>query len=167
MHEERRALAFLFKGVGVEIGTERGIYAKMIMVRGKPEALFCIDSWKVYGDYRHHISQQKQNRLYLEARDRLQEFPNCILIRKFSMDAVKDFGDNTLDFVYIDANHEYKYVKEDIEEWARKVKKGGIIAGHDYLGEVKKAVDEYAQAHGITTIHIYQKKEVPSWMFYV
>ena len=41
MHEERRALAFLFKGIGAEIGTERGVYAKMIMVRGKPDLLYC------------------------------------------------------------------------------------------------------------------------------
>ncbi len=49
------------------------------------------------------------------------------------MDAVKDFEDNSLDFVYIDANHEYDYVKQDITEWTKKVKPGGIVAGHDYI----------------------------------
>ena len=37
-----------------------------------------------------------------------------------------------LDFVYIDANHNYECVKEDIEHWYPKVKVGGIIAGHDF-----------------------------------
>lgn len=49
-----------------------------------------------------------------------------------SQDAVKKFEDNSLDFVYIDAEHSYKAVKEDIKEWMPKVKSGGIIAGHDY-----------------------------------
>jgi glycosyltransferase involved in cell wall biosynthesis len=49
------------------------------------------------------------------------------------MQAVTDFADESLDFVYIDGNHQLKYVVEDIVEWTKKIKKGGIIAGHDYI----------------------------------
>src|SRR5260221_412005 len=49
------------------------------------------------------------------------------------MEAVEDFEDESLDFVYIDANHEFRYIAEDLCEWTKKVKKGGIVAGHDYF----------------------------------
>ena len=58
------------------------------------------------------------------------------------------FEDNSLDFVFIDASHEYEDVKNDILAWLPKVKRGGILAGHDYyvnqdwFSGVKKAVNE-------------------------
>ena len=48
------------------------------------------------------------------------------------MEAVKQFKDGSLDFVYIDGNHTFEYVINDIAEWSKKVRKGGIISGHDY-----------------------------------
>lgn len=48
------------------------------------------------------------------------------------MDVVKGFKEESLDFVFIDANHEFKEVACDISEWSKKVRKGGIVAGHDY-----------------------------------
>ena len=70
------------------------------------------------------------------------------------MDAVKDFADKSLDFVFIDGHHGYDYIKEDIREWSKKVRKGGIVSGHDYyltpagnMG-VMDAVDEYVKEHG-------------------
>jgi hypothetical protein len=58
----------------------------------------------------------------------------AIMVRATSEIAADMFNDNSLDFVYIDANHAYDYVVQDIELWYPKVKKGGFICGHDYLG---------------------------------
>jgi predicted O-methyltransferase YrrM len=58
---------------------------------------------------------------------------NCEIIRKTSMDAVKDFVDNSLDFVYIDGNHKFEYVVNDLAEWSKKVRPGGIVSGHDWI----------------------------------
>ena len=62
------------------------------------------------------------------------------------MEASKKFSDGSLDFVYIDARHEYDSVKEDIVSWLPKIKKGSFIGGHDYKrkrhDEVIKAINE-------------------------
>jgi predicted O-methyltransferase YrrM len=49
-----------------------------------------------------------------------------------SFDRAKDFEDESIDFCFIDANHTYDFVKKDILAYSPKMKKGGIIAGHDY-----------------------------------
>jgi len=65
---------------------------------------------------------------------------------KTSLEAAKEIPDGCLDFVYIDANHRYFEVAQDIRAWLPKVRPGGIICGHDYFshGSVKKAVDDWA-----------------------
>lgn len=71
-----------------------------------------------------------------------------IIMRMFSKEAVKSFEDKSVDFVFIDGDHSYEGVSEDIQMWKSKIKPGGWIGGHDYnhprLPGVKKAVDEVA-----------------------
>jgi predicted O-methyltransferase YrrM len=71
------------------------------------------------------------------------------------------YKDRSLDFVFIDGSHEYEDVKEDIYHWYPKVKKGGIIAGHDYTtyAGVKEAVDEFFNLEEIKVVKSY-------WVFY-
>lgn len=66
-------------------------------------------------------------------------------IKDVSWQAAGQFEDESLDFVFIDASHDYESVKKDIKAWSPKIKKGGMISGHDYddyWAGVKKAVDE-------------------------
>ena len=71
--------------------------------------------------------------------------------RGYSTDVLSQFPDNFFDWVYIDGNHTYDYVKKDLELSFRKTKVGGLVAGDDYVdGQwwkdgVKKAVDEIAK----------------------
>jgi hypothetical protein len=62
----------------------------------------------------------------------MEGYPNHEMILELSMDAVKRFKDDSIDFVYIDANHQDPYVTQDIAEWTRRVRSGGIVSGHDY-----------------------------------
>ena len=76
-------------------------------------------------------------------------------IKMSSRAAAKYVRDGCLDLVFIDANHSYEAVKQDIELWLPKVRKGGIVSGHDYIvteecpprfagyAGVKRAVDEF------------------------
>jgi hypothetical protein len=117
---------------------------------------------------------------YQQTLKRLSPYPNCIIIRKTSMGAVGDFEDNSIDFVYIDGNHSFKYVAEDICEWVKKVKVGGFICGHDYIYSnplnfhVRHVVDAYVQAHAIQKFWVLGRKKPDkgerrdrwrSWMF--
>jgi len=81
-----------------------------------------------------------------------EEFgPRAKFIRDWTTEAVKQVPDNSLDFIFIDADHAYKSVVKDIQDWAPKVKKGGYITGHDwYMSSVKNAVREVL---GSVSIH--------------
>jgi predicted O-methyltransferase YrrM len=74
----------------------------------------------------------------------LKPLQHCVsVIKGKSADVSKQFADASLEFVFIDASHDYESVKEDIEAWLPKVKVGGIVGGDDYQWEgVNKAVQE-------------------------
>jgi hypothetical protein len=119
--------------VGAEIGVEMGRYTKYLCV--KPLQIYAIDPWLEYEDFSspHMLKQKRINKTYEYAKQNLSRFPNCTIIRKTSMEAAKDFKDGSLDFVFIDGHHGFKYVAEDLWEWSKKVRSGGTIAGHDYV----------------------------------
>lgn len=77
---------------------------------------------------------------------------NYEFVTKTSKDAINIIP-NELDFVYIDGNHDYEYVKEDINIWYSKVKEGGIIGGNDFdAGHfgVVRAVLEFVEKNNLT-----------------
>ena len=148
----RSDLSKFFKERGYKVGAEIGVY------KGEFTELFCqeglnifaIDPWTVYY---LEPKQKRHDALYEHTKLRLAKYSNCTIIRKSSMEALSDFEDGSLDFVYIDGDHSYKTCMEDITEWSKKVKKGGVVSGHDYSGassaEVKLAVDDYVKANNI------------------
>lgn len=80
-------------------------------------------------------------------KDRTKDYNNILLVQKTSDDAAADFSNETYDFVYIDGIHTYEQVKTDIINYLPKIKKGGMIGGHDYVNSghlvgVYKAVNE-------------------------
>ena len=145
--------------VGVEIGVQRGSFSRRLLRAGLK--VYAVDPWLSYGDYHAFKGYQgHQDEIYEAAKKNLSIFPKCEIVRKTSMEAVKDFEDESLDFVYIDGHHGFKYVTEDIFEWSKKVKRGGIISGHDYaygkwkplspyILQVKYVVDAYTKAFRI------------------
>lgn len=137
---DRRMLPLFLKSegckVGVEIGVQRGGFTKRLAEVGM--TIYGVDPWLRYEDYYVNSTyQDKQDRLYKIALETVKPYPNCHLIRKMSMDAVKDFEDESIDFVYVDGHHGFKYVAEDIFAWSKKVKQEGFIIGHDYADSPK------------------------------
>lgn len=145
----RHDLAKYFNELGFKLGAEIGVfdgyYSEILCKNIADLKLYSIDAWKTYTGYKDHKLQSSMNKAHTMAIRRLKPY-DCKIIKKFSIDAVNDFKDRSLDFVYIDGNHEYNYIKQDIEQWSEKVRKGGIVAGHDY-NEVAQAVNEYTENH--------------------
>jgi len=119
-------------GIGAEVGVQVGYNALQIM-RYWPGKLLCVDRW---------INERE----YLEARILLHQ-SRAILVQGASVAVAETVVDNSLDFVYIDAGHEYEDIKADFEAWLPKVRVGGIVSFHDYGDNlcpgVKQFIDEY------------------------
>jgi len=150
--------------VGVEVGTWNSEYGKTLCDGGLK--VYGIDPYIYYKDCTLYGEQEYFNKAFEIAKKTLKD-SDYTMIRKTSMEALKDFEDGSLDFVYIDGNHGFKYVTEDIYEWSKKVKKGGVISGHDYVElrpfklfycDVKLVVDAYAKAINLDKWYILGKK---------
>lgn len=149
------------RGQGVEVGVRDGAYSETILRYSRLSKLYSVDSWQEYRrkDYNDasNVSQDRQAQLFTFTRGRLAPFSSRNeILRLTSKEAAALFTDGSLDFVYIDANHSYEAVTEDIKLWWPKVKSGGVFAGHDYVNGdikpqgvfgVKSAVDEFVQTY--------------------
>ena len=157
--------------VGAEIGTSKWVFAEEF---GKAWLkLYCIDPWLDYPDYSRGDKwwQPQLDWQYEQTKERLAPY-DCTLIRKMSVDALKDIPDKSLDFVYIDWNHEFSYAMIDIIEWSKKVRKGWCISGHDYFRsnphwfeiiKVKEAVDTYTKIYWIDPWYVIGSRDRIEW----
>lgn len=156
--------------VGVEIGVDKGSFSRVICTK-KELTLYGVDPWLDYDGYIDTINKDRAEYNYKTAQRRLAPYKNFIIVRKTSMEAVNDFVNESLDFVYIDGNHGFKFVTEDIYEWSKKVKKGGVISGHDFgftsagphsIGaiHVKYVLPAYTKAFGISDWYILGEENV-------
>ena len=134
-----------------EIGVAQG-WGSAILLKNFPNLfLYMIDS------YLDNAFNRDMGDLLRLGRDNTNKYSNRRAIFVCSSAFAEPlFEDESLDFVFIDAGHRYKSVKLDLDLWEPKVKKGGLLVGHDYDGRrdkkgtwgVKKAVDEYAERYG-------------------
>lgn len=135
-----------FVEVGVYTGASCAFLAQRLLERGGTFELYAVDLWdevNTQTDYKRPVEpaiwEAFQERL------RQENLTDCVRILKAeSVAAATTFLDRSLDFVFIDANHEYAHVHADIKAWQPKLRTGGMLSGHDY-GEpcgVKQAVDE-------------------------
>ena len=142
---------------GAEVGVLGGGHA-VSMLRGYADLaeLHLVDS---YGG----ITEADPK--FIEFRDRFAaELHRIVWHIMTSLEAAKLIPDGSLDFVYIDANHRYFEVSQDIRAWLPKVRPGGVLCGHDYFshGSVKKAVDDWAKE---TNNYIFST--YPDWWVFI
>lgn len=120
-------------GAGAEIGVQRGHHARQILDAWKGERLYCVDSWTADGI---NHTQAAHESCYEEAKLTLAHFVDrAVIMRMPSLMAAQAIPRGSLDFVYIDADHSYNSVRDDISCWWPRVKSGGILAGHDWVLE--------------------------------
>jgi hypothetical protein len=131
---------------GIEIGTHQALNAYSIMQNLPIRKLYLIDPYTLYDDGINTYSNRDRD--YEIAKQRMKPFENNIeFIKEPSEVACKLFqGKYKVDFVYIDGNHSYDYVKKDIELYYPFVKSGGVIGGHDFRADFEglcRAVIEF------------------------
>lgn len=126
--------------IGAWLGASAIVFAKVF------NEVSCVDHW---------CGDMNTPEVFEGCKYNFEKYKNINMIRKWSKDAAELFEDNSLDFVYIDGDHRPEFVKEDIELWWPKIKKGGIIAGHDYGRGIEEdfdftglteVVDKFAQS---------------------
>lgn len=153
---------------GAEIGVERGHFSKVLCTGVPGLHLEAVDAWAAYEGYREHVTQEKLDRFYEEAVERLAPY-SARLHWGFSHVVAKEFAPASLDFVYIDANHTLPQVIADLAGWVPKVRSGGIIAGHDYgrasVGHVREAVEAWTSAYRIRPWFVLAGDRSPSFLW--
>jgi len=125
--------------VGAEIGVAAANYSLEMLRRVKPKLLYLVDR---YAFIENKKARNKKELLMHMAMANVARYTFDGVVRPmcaWSLDVAKWMPDETLDWVYIDADHKTKSVYDDVTAWYPKVKVGGIVAGHDY----KKGLGPY------------------------
>lgn len=175
--------------IGVELGVQEGKFSERILEGWeKCQRFYLVDVWKHQSNYEDdaNLNDEMQEKNYLKARKNLLKWQDItVFLRNYTSDAVSEISEE-LDFVYVDARHDYCGVSEDIRNYWPKLRPGGIMAGHDYHtakevlhtkqdwavcsdgsrfpGAVKGAVDEFAEVHGLQVSITYKEDFWYSWI---
>lgn len=183
---------------GAELGVQKGLYSKEILTTWKAcEKYLLVDIWKQMPSKKFYldpanVNDMEQERLLKSTKELLAPFGSVpVYIRNFTNLAVLQVEDASLDFIYVDARHDYCGCREDIELWWPKLKIGGLMAGHDYIdgieqkrysrgpqddwnfcmngthhtGAVKGAVNEFALSHKLKVFATLTDGPSVSWIY--
>ena len=116
----------------VEIGTDTGNLAEFILKNNSECHLYCVDPYLEYSEYEDTLNTTSNDHKFNTVKERLKCYSDRVtFIRSFSHNALSDVPD--ADFIYIDGNHKYKYVLEDLTDWYPKLMPGGVIIGDDAI----------------------------------
>ena len=162
-------------GVGAEIGVAEGTFSAAILEEAQPTALHLIDPWSFLetgsdplqghdhlvrvaeavgaagATFASPASVPEGDRKYEEVVSRFAGDPRVTLHRQYSYKAAAGFPDALLDFVYIDGDHRYEFVLRDLEDFAAKLKPGGVIFGHDFFEDAFACEEHYGVIEAVNT----------------
>ncbi|WP_194976838.1 class I SAM-dependent methyltransferase [Aquiflexum lacus] len=157
-------LALLPKnGVVAELGVDRGGFSEKILKINTPLKLCLIDVWQ---------SKRYPEKLYQEVSSKFKEElknKKVEIHRGYSTEVVNNFPEGYFDWIYIDTVHDYRITKLELELYRSKLKKGGIIAGHDFIvGEIDvpwkygviEAVYEFCKEHHWEIIYLTMERGI-------
>mmetsp|Transcript_35092 Transcript_35092/g.59085 ORF Transcript_35092/g.59085 Transcript_35092/m.59085 type:complete len:308 (+) Transcript_35092:171-1094(+) len=181
---------------GLEIGVQTGAFTHSLLSRWSNfRRMYLIDPWEQQKNYIDHanVDNRVQNQILKNAKNLLLPFQTSgkelIFIRGYSNLEHSRFDNKSLDFIYLDARHDYCGTAEDLSLFWPKLSCGGIFSGHDYMtadetlgvrpkqrwdicadgsrhwGAVKAAVDEFAERVGAQLLVTYREPAFNSWFF--
>lgn len=148
---------FTIAEIGVYKGRCTAMWNVMLLNKGIDFEYHAIDHFEGSSEHEKGVDYYSitlENLKSIENEERLK------VIRSDSLSQVKKYKNSYFDVVYIDASHEYEFVKADIEAWLPKVRKGGIICGDDYISPgwegVVQAVDEVFSRENVNVVGVQQ-----------
>jgi hypothetical protein len=162
-------------GEGVEVGVAAGDYSKAILDRWEGRRLHLVDAWRHLPDYRDmaNVSDDQHQALLDGLPRKLAAHRGRYLVhRDLAENAAAEFADESLDFVYLDANHAYESTSQAMRLWYSKLRRGGLFGGHDFVdGDlpqaefgVRSAVLDFEREYGIRAAATAEGW--PSWYFF-
>lgn len=165
---------------GAEIGVWKGGFSEHLCRQHPGLHLLCVDPWQSYPDWqdaKHKPdpvdAQRVMNEAYAKACARLARL-NCTIVREHSVVAAASVLDQSLDVVYIDGNHGYQAVLDDLAAWTPKVRRGGAVCGHDFKVSPEKpfiqvvdAVNAFTRERGIDPWFVLGADSSPSFIWEV
>ena len=158
----------------LEIGVHEGTFSNLLLKEFKPEIFYLVDPWKYQDEELYKESLYGGNLSNLDGQKKLDDryevvklnfkeqilSGQIILMRKNSDEIFNLLKDDFFDLIYIDGNHTLDFVKSDITNSLKKVKKDGIIVCDDYESPgwwddgVTKAVDKLCEENYVKKIFI-------------
>jgi hypothetical protein len=145
------------QGVIAELGVDEGCFSEMILNTCNPREFHLVDFW---GSQRYNQTKRRS----VEEKFKTQINSGIVMIDiGLSVDVGEKFEDNYFDWIYIDTDHSYKMTIKELETWRPKMKKKGIIAGHDFVtgywdGMIKygviEAVYEFCSKHNWEILYL-------------
>lgn len=164
-----KAMIDILKNRKHSIGCEVGVHAgetsfSLLSKLPKIKEYHAVDPWESYEKYNGTQYRKPGHKRLKTWSEVMQNFidltapfkDKVFMYRATSVEAVKEFDDKYFDWVFIDANHDYPYIKENLELWYPKVKDRGILSGHDYGNKkgpgIKIAVDEFVSKRKLHVI---------------
>lgn len=151
---------------GVELGVFKGLNSERMLNELNIKNMHLVDLWITPECLKHQYNLEQ---FYCDVCEKFKDKRNVFIYRNDTATTAELFDDNSLDFVYVDADHTYEGCKRDILAWLSKVKKNGIICGHDYYccEGVNKAVNEIFKDREIITfdaIGINDNRKYGEWL---
>jgi len=144
--------------IGAEIGVHKGNTTSKLMASCPALHLIVVDKWEnITPDPNgEKIGCEKDDMELIKSifDDRMKSYRRRLtILRGDSSQMADNVKDNSLDFIFIDADHRYEPVKRDIAAWVPKLKPGGLLSGHDIsLPGVQKAVEELVPTYRKTNV---------------
>ncbi len=122
-------------GTGVEVGCYRGGFATTIL-KSWPGVLHCVDPWEYQPQHRDMLNTPDQATNEAIARNELSGWVaegRCVIHKGYSVQVAASWQHGPIDFVYVDALHDFQSVTDDLNAWAPLIRSGGALCGHDYI----------------------------------
>jgi hypothetical protein len=143
--------------IGCELGVFEGEFSSILLNSNKFKKLYLVDLFDgtiESGDKSGNFIKYKLgDELMNTVVNKFKNLSNIEIVKRDSVSFLQNFPDNYFDFIYIDTSHQYEHTKLELNLSLKKIKKNGIISGHDYnryrFDGVVRAVDEFSKENNL------------------